>query len=247
MEKETLQSNELFDVIKKDGQCGVELNQLNVLIMPYISVNNLPFSIGIVDEINPFREGGKSKTLMTCSTIEDDPDILMTAHRKLKDMSGIDVLDHERWTFLGFLSGEKFSTSIYPCFACDVTGLESTEAVLDDTKFVMVPVKDALDTDDCFIPALFMKVFRYVYGFTGNHTSDDTNKTKTEAKHVLSQDVKDKILAIEGVSGVSTDLKDDKFEVFTKSELSDDSTKQLDDIFKQLKSEYKLELIDKVE
>lgn len=246
MEKEILHTADSFNTIKKDGLCGFEPNKLSIVIMPYVSVNGLPFSIGVIDEINPFREGGRSKTLITCSSMDEDPDLLMTAHRKLKETAGIDVLDPDRWTFLGFMTTDKCSASSYPCFACDVTGLIPEIVTSDnESKFVVIPVKDALDVDDCFIPTLFMKMFRYIFNFSNGQPGDEA-KPKNTSKQELTQDIKDKVLAIDGINGVATDSPDGKFEVFTKSELSDKAKAQLDSIFKEIGSEYKLQLINTI-
>jgi hypothetical protein len=197
MEKEILHSNDWFSVIKKDGRVGTEMNGLSIVIMPYTSVRGLPATIGVVEETNPFRDGGKSVTLLTGSSTDEDPDVLSTAQRMLKEDGGFDVLDPDRWTFLGFLTTSKHDACSHPCFACDVTGLErlATEGE-DKSGFSMVPVKDALNTDDCFIPSLFMKVFRYIFGFTGQQQPEEETKTKTKttAKQPLPADVKDDVL-----------------------------------------------------
>jgi len=245
MEKEVLHSNDWFNVIKMDGRVGTESNSLSVVILPYTSVRGLPATVGVVDEKNPFREGGKSKTLVTGSSKEEDPDILSTAQRKLKEESGYDVLDPDRWTFLGFLTTSKHSSGSHPCFACDVTGLDCAVTEGEEKAFSMVPVKDALDSDDCFIPALFMKVFRYIFGFTGAQQQEEEQKTKTTAKQPIPADIKEEILKIDGVNGVGVGT-DNVAVVYTKTEPSKQATEKLDSIFADLKQEYKVEVVGEI-
>lgn len=180
--KESLFSTQHFDVVNRKGIVGIEPTNLNVVIMPYSKEAGLPDKLGVLDEFNPFRSGEKSITLITGTAEGDDPDILSTAQRELKEESGYDVPDPDRWMFLGFLTTSKKIDQEHPCFAVDVTGLEVPTSNEGDgtekeakAKFMLIPVKEALDTNDCFIPALFLKIFKYVLGFT----VDKANKKET--------------------------------------------------------------------
>lgn len=243
MEKEILHSNESFNVIKKDGRIGIEPNKLSIVIMPYTSIRGLPAAIGVIEEVNPFREGGKSTTLITGSSNEEDPDVLGTAQRKLKGETGYDVLDPDRWTFLGFLTTGKDSASSLPCFSCDVTSLEPGVPESGASKFSMLSVNDALNTDDCFISSLFVKAFVYGFGLSNSNRDSDDTKTKTESKQVLTDDVKDSVIAVAGVSGVGYTEKDG-IVVYASADLADESKKKLDDIFKVFGHLYTVEKID---
>lgn len=191
MSNEVLHTNDAFNVVLKDGRYGIEPNKLSVVVMAYTSVKGLPVTIGVIDEVNPFRDGGKSLTLVTGYSNDEDPDIFSTAQRKLKDESGYDVMDPDRWTFLGFLTDGKYSSNSSPCFACDLTGIEpieSTDSSNEPSSFRLLQIKDAFDTDDCFIPALFMKMFRYIFG-NSEPKLDDTQEP--EPKQTDSVDIKD--------------------------------------------------------
>lgn len=245
MEKEVLHSNDWFSVIKKDGRVGTETNGLSIVIMPYTSVRGLPATIGVINETNPFRDGGKAKTLLTGSSTDEDPDVLSTAQRKLKEESGFDAIDPDRWTFLGFLTTSKSSNNSHPCFACDVTGLYRSMAEGEEQAFDMIPVKDALDTDDCFIPSLFMKMFRYIFGFTGQQQPEEEQKTKTTAKQPLPDDIKEEILKMDNINGCGVGA-DNIAVVYAKAEPSAQSKARLDEIFKKLGQEYKVEVVGEI-
>lgn len=205
MNKEILLNTDQFDVIRKDNKVGIEPSKLTIVIMPYTTdPRGLPMSIGILREFNPFRDGNMSKTLITGVSEDEDPDILGTAQRQLKFESGFDVQDPDRWSFLGFLTTSKNNSGSHPCFACDVTGLEPETPKSDTEKstFSLVPVKDALDTDDCFVPAIFMKVFRYIFGFASGETEEKTPQDETK----LPDELKKKVLAIDGVNGVGNGI-----------------------------------------
>jgi 8-oxo-dGTP pyrophosphatase MutT (NUDIX family) len=187
MKDEVLYTNKYFDVIDREGMTGITTHKLNVVIMPYVTGEaGLPDKLGVLREMNPFREGGFSITLVTGTAEGDDPDILSTAQRELKEETGYDVTEPDRWTFLGFLTTSKMIEQEHPCFAVNVTGLDvptKEDAEGDGTKkeeeseFMLIPVKEALESNDCFVPALFLKIFRYVFGFTMK--SDDSKETPT--------------------------------------------------------------------
>ena len=98
----------------------------------------------------------------------------------------------------------------FACFSVDLTGLElpvldqSEETEEDDDKtkdeykprFEVVRVDQALDTDDCFLPAMFMKMFRYIFGF---------NQRAEGAPDEESDSLRSEIEEIDGVLGASND------------------------------------------
>lgn len=180
-EKKTLFSTKYFDVEDREGIIGMFPYDLSVIIMPYVrGENGLPEKLGVLKEFNPFRNNDYSITLITGMTEGDDPDLFTTAQRELKEESGYEVAAPERWTFLGFLTTSKRVDQEHPCFAVDVTGIELPESKEGDgteaerkSEFMLVSVKDALESNDCLIPSLFMKIFRYIFGFTMKAQKDE--------------------------------------------------------------------------
>lgn len=184
MSKKVIFTTDYFDVYDDDTMIGVEPKSLNVVILPYIKENNLPEKLGVLKEFNPHRRNDYSITLITGTAEGEDPDILAAAMRELKEESGLDVSDPARWTFLGFMTTSKIVNQEHPCFACDVTDIEIGEKEGDGSEgekkseFMFLPVREALDTNDCFIPTLFMKIFKYIFGFDAqtNTNNEITNK-----------------------------------------------------------------------
>ncbi len=166
-----LHSTEYLDLVERDNLVGVVPKFSNVVILPYISDNEgLPLLIGVLKEYNVFREGGYSISPITGSSDEEDPNFLETARRELAEESGYEVSDNERWFFLGNVVSSKFVDHEQPCYAVDVSDIERQNPQTDGSKdeslseFVFIPANDVVKCKDVFIPALFLKLFKYVMG-----------------------------------------------------------------------------------
>lgn len=226
-EKKVLYKNEYFDVIEKDGMFGTEPSDLCVVIMPFErDGRGLPKTLGVLKEYNPMRTGDYSITLITGRAEGEDPDVLSTAIRELKEESGFDIQDPDKWFYLGLMTGSKFVMQELPCFAVDVTGIQKAEKEGDGTKaeekseFSMMLVKEALNTTDAFIPTLFMKIFKYIFGF------DVVKEEEAPLDRINS--IKKKIdityLNIDGVNGslVRHDQQGEPYIEYTVKEITDD-------------------------
>ena len=95
------------------------------------------------------------------------------------------VSDNDRWYFLGNAISSKFVDHEQPCFAVDVSDLKREEPPTDGTeqealsKFVFIPANDVVKCKDVFIPALFLKLFKFVLGKDlHNPDSEDLFKPK---------------------------------------------------------------------
>ena len=227
MEKKIIHKNEQFNVIELNGIQGIEPTDLCVVVMPFEKdQRGLPKNIGVLNEYNPMREGSYSMTLVTGRAEGEDPDVLSTAIRELKEESGYDVPDPERWYYLGLMTTSKFVMQELPCFAVDVTGIEKKEKEGDGSeseeksKFNMVTVKEALNSNDAFIPTLFMKIFRYIFGFDLSKEANDPLETINALKKRLDITY----LNIDGVNGslVRHDLQGDPYIEYTVKEITDD-------------------------
>ena len=185
----TLYEGEWFDVIEVDDWHGIKPAGINVVVLPFErDAGGLPRAIGVMYENNPLRPGAKSTTLITGDAEGEDPDILAAAMRELKEESGYSAGDPDRWYFLGFMTTSKLVAQSHPCFAVDVTGIERKKPEGDGTKheatseFKMLPTKEALATDDCFIPTLFLKMFTFIFGFGATNDNQESNNSTTTAK-----------------------------------------------------------------
>lgn len=221
--KEILYSAEKFDVVEKDGKVGIQPHTLTVAILPFTrDGRGLPGELGVLKEYNRIRSI-EAVTVITGKAEGEDPDILTAAQRKLMERSGIDVQEPERWYFLGFMTTHKMVDQEIPCFACDITGLsapEPDEEVSDDDdmkpEFVLMGVNQALESNDCFIPTIFMKVFKYIFGFS----SGDGNS----ASPVTEDPNQKEIMKIEGVVGAGMN-DDDEWLIHVKADLDTESIK----------------------
>jgi 8-oxo-dGTP pyrophosphatase MutT (NUDIX family) len=226
MEKKVIHKTEYFEVIEKDGMVGIEPIELCVVVMPFErDQRGLPKTLGVLKEYNPMRDGDYSITLVTGRAEGEDPDVLSTAMRELKEESGYDVQDPERWFYLGMMTGSKLVSQELPCFAVDVTGLTKEEKEGDGTKseakseFLMMPVKDALNTNDAFVPTLFMKIFKYIFGFDIGKDEEPNDKLNN-----LKKKLDITYLNIDGVNGslIRHDLQGDPYIEYTVREITDD-------------------------
>lgn len=160
-----------FNVVERNGKPGIVSTVETVMLLPFISDDQgLPLMLGVIKEPNLFREGGNATSLITGTCEDEDPDYLSTAKRELKEESGYDVEDSSKWYFLGTVTANKFVQKEYPCFAVDVTGIVKGEAETDGSKqekmaeFLFIPANDVVKSQDVFIPALFLKLFKFVVG-----------------------------------------------------------------------------------
>lgn len=226
-EKETVYSTEFFDVIQVGDMVGIEPTELCVVVMPFErDQRGLPKTLGVLKEYNPMRDGNFSITLVTGRAEGEDPDILATAMRELKEESGYDVQETERWFYLGNMTVSKLVMQELPCFAVDVTGLERAQKEGDGSEdeakseFIQMQVKEALNTNDAFVPTLFMKIFRYIFGFDIGKEEE----TPDDKINLLKKRIDIIYLNIDGVIGslVRHDLQGDPYIEYTVKEINDD-------------------------
>lgn len=163
--------NESFKVEERNGMLGIVPLFTNVVILPFLSDGQgLPLSVGVLEEPNPFRDGGLSVSLITGTSEDEDPDLLTTAKRELLEESGYDVDDNSKWYYLGSVTSSKFVDHEQPCFAVDVTGIKKGEPQPDENEkeqnmeFKFISANDVVKAKDIFIPGLFLKLFKYVLG-----------------------------------------------------------------------------------
>ena len=144
-----------FDVVEREGRVGIKSTVESVVILPFVTDDQgLPLMLGVLKEKNPFREGGYSISLISGTSEEEDPDFLM--------------VDAE-----------------HPCFGVDVTGIERGTATTDGSEserlseFIFIPANDVVKAKDVFVPAIFLKLFKFVVGMDLYNRDDSTfGKTK---------------------------------------------------------------------
>jgi len=159
--------NNYIQVIENKDRVGIKQINPSVMILPYtVDENGNPKSIGLISEPSNIKEERMSQTIITGSPEKSDVDILATAKRELKEESGYDVEDTERWEFLGNIQSSKLVVNGNPAFGVDVTGIKRGEKSGDgsesekNSKFSLVSLNDALNVDDALIACLFLKIFQ---------------------------------------------------------------------------------------
>lgn len=180
-QEKILSSTNRFDVIEREGKVGIRSTVESVMILPFINDDQgLPLMLGVLKEKNPFREGGYSISLISGTSEDEDPDFLETAKRELKEESGFDVTDNSKWHFLGTVTASKMVDAEHPCFGVDVTGLGKDITTTDGSEseklseFIFIPANDVVKAKDVFIPAIFLKLFKFVVGMDLYNRDDST-------------------------------------------------------------------------
>jgi 8-oxo-dGTP pyrophosphatase MutT (NUDIX family) len=159
--------NSHIEVIENKGIVGIKQKNPSVIILPYTTdESGNPRSLGLISEPSLIKEDKITYTIITGSPEDSDVDILATAKRELKEESGYDVDDTEKWDFLGNIQTSKLVVNGNPAFGVDVTDLQNKEKSGDgsekeeNTKFSLIPVNDAINLDDSLISCLFLKIFQ---------------------------------------------------------------------------------------
>lgn len=243
--KKILFTTDRFDVIEKDDKVGIEPNYLSVAILPFVrDVKGLPIKLGVLKEYNKIKSK-ITNTVITGRVEGEDPDVLSAAQDKIQDVTGLTLQEPERWFFLGFLMTHKMINQDIPCFACDLTGInmdeieteETEEKKNDKTSFSLVDVNAALDTDDCYIPAIFLKMFRYIFGHNINTVGDNSDDDSDDAK------ISAELLDIDNV--ISAGRNEDIWKIIIAKGADKDSIKSK--VINVLGDDVKFELSDKKE
>jgi hypothetical protein len=174
----TLFSDRWFDVVDVEGQIGLKNKHMSVGVLPYrVDEHGLISEIGLLHELNYFREGNYSDTLITGTIEYEDDSLILTAVRELKEEGGFELPEDntERWIFLGPIYLYKNSDQMVPVFAVDVTGIEQKDASGDGSDkenqsyLKMVPVSDGISSDESLVLSSFIRLFNYMYAkSTGN-------------------------------------------------------------------------------
>ncbi len=159
--------NNYIEISNTDGSVGIKQKNPSVLILPYtLNEEGNPIKIGLISEPSSIRNTKISYTIISGTPDRDDVDILASAKRELKEESGIDVEDTDKWEYLGNIFSSKLVVNGNPAFGVDVTGIEIKEKEGDgskneeNTKFELVNINEAISHDDALISCLFLKIFQ---------------------------------------------------------------------------------------
>lgn len=164
-------SDSHFDIVNVKGQIGLKNKHMSVAVLPYnTDEHGMIKEIGLLNELNYFREGDYCDTLITGTIENEDDSLLYTAVRELEEEGGYKVPAEEasRWLFLGPIYPYKDSDRIVPVFAVDVTGL--TQGEIDPqtdkeklSKLYMKDVSEGIASDEGLVLSAFLRLFNYMY------------------------------------------------------------------------------------
>lgn len=168
-----------FNIVDRDGNHGIVSTIETVMVIPFISDDQgLPLMVGVMKEKNQFRDGGFTVSLLTGTCDSEDPDYLENAKRELMEETGYSVDDNSKWNFLGSLNSVKFLDKEFACFSVDVSNIQRGERVDSEenrnSEFHFIPANDVVKSNDVFIPALFLKLFKFVVGMDLYNRDDST-------------------------------------------------------------------------
>lgn len=159
--------NNYIEVIENKGIVGIKQKNPSVVILPYTTdESGNPKSLGLISEPSSIKDEKITYTIISGSPDDSDVDILSTAKRELKEESGYEIENTEKWDFLGNIQTSKLIVNGNPAFGVDVTGLEKGEKSGDgsekeeNSKFSLMPINDAINLDDALISCLFLKIFQ---------------------------------------------------------------------------------------
>lgn len=164
-----LYESKYFNVVERQNKVGLLFKKVTIGVLPYTIDNNILSSVGVLNELNYFREGDYCKTLITGTADADDPTLLHTAIRELHEESGIECLDVDKWIFLGSFRLSKSSTEYCHVFGVNVTDLEINEPKGDGSeqekksKFELTAINDAILTDEAIFLAAYLRLFDFFY------------------------------------------------------------------------------------
>jgi len=168
--------NKWFDVVEINGQTGIKNKHMTVAVMPYDTDEyGMVKNIGLLHELNYFREGDYCDTLITGTVEYEDDSLLLTAKRELLEEGGFDVDENERWLFLGPIYPYKDGDKMIPVFAVDVTDKTQAEAEGDgsdkekNSKLHMVDVREGISCDEGLVLAAFLRLFNFMYAKSMNY------------------------------------------------------------------------------
>lgn len=179
-----LHSTDKYQLVERDGLIGVKSMSMDVIVMPFTcDESKLPLLIGVVNETNPFRDGGMNISLLSGNSEGEDPDVFSSAKRALEEASGIIADDSDKWYYLGASTASRFVDEECPCFAVDITGME--DQINKESGFKFIPANDVVKAKDIFIPGLFLKLFKYVMGMDISNP-DQKGEPKNNNIHKLN-------------------------------------------------------------
>lgn len=159
-----------MEIINKDGFNAVRCSKTAVAVILYtLDESGLLDQIGIVTEKNPHFKSGSYSGLVMGGVEADDTSLLSRAKIETKEESGYDVIENERWTYLGELFTSKIIPEPIYCYSADVTGLDASAPKGDGSEhestiqFDLIDLAKIRNINDSIVQSCFFKLFSKLY------------------------------------------------------------------------------------
>jgi len=169
-----------FEIIEKDEYYAIKNSHSVVAVIIYtLDDEGLLDKIGVVTEDNPHFQSGTYTNLVMGKVENEDRSLLQRAKIETREESGYNVIESERWDFIGELYTSKIFTDPIYCYSADVTGLEQGKVEGDGSehetalKFKLITLNEAKKINDSILQSCFFKLFTNLYKeeFTNYGTS----------------------------------------------------------------------------
>lgn len=179
-------SNDLYQLIEKGGNIGIRQKSLVIMVIPFVcDKKGLPLYIGIEETENLFREAGKEIGLIKGFSSGDDPDLLTTAKKILKEKTGKSMDDLDKWYYLGSSTASSFVDMEYPCFGVDLTEIyKEDEKETKKNNFKWISSDKVMDLKNIFVLGYFLKLFKYVMNIDIITKEQKDNSSKSNRNEI---------------------------------------------------------------
>ena len=167
-EKKLVKEGKYETVMESEGHFYLVDKRDKICVLPYsIDTKGLLDKIGVMEDWNSTERSKVITILNDYVNIDDDTDLL-AANRILFDITGVNVIEADRWMFLGAIYSSMASESELQIYAVNITdiGIKDDENVEEEKKakrFKMLDSSRVLQSDDMTFLASYLRLFEYFY------------------------------------------------------------------------------------
>jgi 8-oxo-dGTP pyrophosphatase MutT (NUDIX family) len=161
---------EAFELVNVDGTYAVLNKHSVVSVLVYtLDENGVLDKIGAVTEPNPHFPNGIYTGPVMGKVEADDKSLLSRAKQETLEETGYEVIETERWSFLGEMITSKLLPGPVYCYSVDVTGIQQGEIKGDGSeqeanlKFELLDLNKASEINDTILQTCFFKLFNKLY------------------------------------------------------------------------------------
>lgn len=166
--KKILLDGDYEQIIEIDNHFYIVNKKDKICVLPYtLDSKSLLDKIGIIEEYDKMEEEN-ILTLISDYVKDDDETNLVAANRLLFEICGINIMDANKWMYLGNLDNSLTSDSPIKLYTVNITDIsiktdEEVEEKEQRRKFRMMDSSRVLQTDDILFLAGFFRLFQFCY------------------------------------------------------------------------------------